>query len=232
VNSTAASDLAIDSRALWLRRAGMLAWFTIFYNLVEGIVSIWFGISDESLALFGFGADSFIETASGVIVLWRLRDDMAQRQHVPSARERRATVVIGALLALLGIATIGASVWQLIQRAHPQTTMPGMIIAAVSLAWMWWLWRWKSRTARALDSATIAADAACSLGCIKLSVVLFAGSVLYVIVPGLWWLDSAAAIVIAAMLLREGISTARAALRPDFHGGCCDLGAPSTSSGL
>jgi len=198
----------------WHRRALWLSGLTILYNLVEGIVSMAFGWADDSLALFGFGADSFIEVASALLVLWKL---LGQGN---LARERRATLGIGWLFAALALGIGGGAALQLAAQRHPPTTLPGLVIAALSLAFMAYLWRAKLRTAKALDSAALAADAACSLACIQLSVVLLGGSLLFLAFPALWWVDGAAALGLALLIGKEGYGMIRAARSDCFTGGC------------
>lgn len=204
---------------VWLAHARTLAWVTIAYNLLEGLVSMGFGAADNSIALFGFGADSFIEVGSAVLVLWRLRADQGCADTLVQ-RERRATRGIGILFLLLAIGTAIGAVVQLITHRHPGTTLPGVVISVASLLFMAWLWRAKLRVARALDSRTLEGDAACSLACIQLSCVLFVGSVIFVLWPALWWVDALAALVLSGFIAKEGIQGIRAASRPDFSGGC------------
>ena len=198
----------------WRRRALWLSALTIAYNLVEGVVSMAFGWADDSIALFGFGADSFIEVASALLVLWKLLD------HGNLARERNATLGIGWLFLALAAGMAGGALLQLMARHHPPTTVPGLVISALSLACMVFLWRAKRQAAQALDSATLEADAACSLACIQLSAVLFAGSLLFLLLPGLWWVDAAAALGLALLIGREGLGMVRAARSAAFTGGC------------
>jgi len=201
----------------WHRRALILAWITVGYNLLEGGVSIAFGVADDSVALWGFGLDSLVEVASALVVLWRLRGDLLAKA---TERERRATLVIGGPFLLLAAIVAWGSLAQLVQGHHPDATLPGMVIAALSLSFMVFLWRSKLRVARELDSAALASDAACSLACIQLSAVLFAGSLLFWIRPSLGWVDAAAGLGLALLIAREGIQGIRAARRPDFDGGC------------
>ena len=207
-------------RERWAGWARTLAWLTIAYNLVEGVVSMGFGAADESVALFGFGADSFIEVGSAIIVLWRLRADAATHAGERLARERRAAGGIGALFLLLALGISSGAVLQLVAGSHPDTTIPGVAVSLVSLSFMFFLWREKRRAARALDSRTLASDAACSLACMKLSAVLLAGSLLYLLAPRFWCADAAAAIVLAFLIAREGWEMLQAARRPEFSGGC------------
>lgn len=208
-----------DRKAL-VARAIMLSWFTVAYNLVEGVVAILFGVGSDSIALAGFGADSFIEVFSATLVLWRFRSEEGAASALSTERERKATLGIGALFVLLAVLTAAGAVFQLREGRHPDTTLPGFIISAVSLSFMFFLWRAKTHVARALDSSTVLKDAECSLACIKLSVILFAGSLIFLIFPALWWSDAAAAALLAVLIGLEGAGTIRAALKPDFAGGC------------
>lgn len=198
----------------WRRRAIWLSGWTIAFNLAEGLVSMGFGWAGDSIALLGFGADSFIEVASAVLVLWKLLD------HGNLERERKATRGIGWLFLGLAVGISGGASLQIRAQRHPPSTVPGLIISALSLALMAYLWRAKLQTAKALDSATLEADATCSLACIQLSGVLFAGSLLFLLVPTLWWVDAAAALGLALLIGKEGISMIRAARSPGFTGGC------------
>jgi divalent metal cation (Fe/Co/Zn/Cd) transporter len=205
---------AIDPR--WHRRALLLAWLTVAYNLIEGGVSIAFGVAEDSVALWGFGFDSLVEVASALVVLWRLRDLRGRA----TERERRATLLIGGLFLVLGAAIAWSSGWQLFHHEHPGTTLPGLVISALSLSFMVFLWRAKLGVAKALDSSALASDAACSLACIQLSTVLFVGSLIYWAAPALWWVDATAGLALTLLIVREGIEGIRAARRPDFSGGC------------
>jgi divalent metal cation (Fe/Co/Zn/Cd) transporter len=205
------------NRESWLHRARLLAWFTVAYNLLEGGLSIRFGLSDDSVALWGFGLDSLVEVASGLVVLWRLRDAAGSR---PGARERRATTIIGWLFVILALGVAWGAAHQLVSQGHPDTGLPGILIALASLLTMFFLWRAKTAAARALDSATLAGDAACTMACLVLSGVLLLGSLVSRLVPALGWVDGAAALVLAILIGREGWQGIRAARRPDFTGGC------------
>ncbi|MBU6375757.1 MAG: cation transporter [Bdellovibrionales bacterium] len=205
----------------WVRQAIRLSWFTILYNTLEGLVSIYYGITDESVALFGFGADSFIEVFSAALVLWRFRGEWGRLKAVSVSRERQATLGIGMLFLLLAITTAAGSILQLIQHKHPETTLPGAVIAAASLSFMVFLWKAKKKVGTALNSKTVLSDADCSLACIKLSVVLFCGSLVYQLSPLLWWSDSIAALMLSWFVLREGVEMIRHARSDDFDGSSC-----------
>jgi len=205
-------------REAWIRYAKMLAIFTIAYNLMEGLVAMGFGWTDDSMALFGFGADSFIEVFSALLVLWRLKADDCGDDLI--ARERKVTKGIGWLLLLLAAGTIGGSLLQLKAKGHPSTTLPGVIVSLASLGFMVYLWRAKLAAAKALDSRAVASDAACSLACIQLSTILLMGSLVFLVAPRLWWVDAVAALLLALLIAKEGWEMRQAAAREDFDGGC------------
>jgi divalent metal cation (Fe/Co/Zn/Cd) transporter len=220
VAASTADETEKKPRSAWVKRAQILAIFTIAYNLVEGVVSIGFGLEEMSWALLGFGMDSFVEVASAGLVLWRFQGSIGRAAPLELARERRATGAIGSLFVVLALATMGGATHQLMSGSHPETTWPGLIIAALSLSFMFILWRAKLAAADALDSKVMASDAACSLACIKLSSVLLVGSVVFVALPQLWWVDGAAAWVLALLIGSEGWEMIKASSQPDFQGGC------------
>jgi len=207
-------------RFRWAVYARRLALLAIAYNLLEGLVSMAFGWTDSSVALFGFGADSLIEVGTSLLVLWRLREEQGACAGSALPRERRATLGIGILFLLLAAGTAAGSGLQLLSRRHPATTLPGLAVATASIGIMAFLWRGKRRAARALDSRALAGDAECSLVCMELSSVLFLGSLAYLLRPELWWADGVAALALAVFIGKEGVEMVTAARRPGFQGGC------------
>lgn len=203
-----------------IRKAIFLSWFTIGYNLIEGVVSIAFGVSENSVALAGFGVDSLIEVASAALILWRFRSETHIGSEFSISRERKATLGIGILFLLLSATTAGASIFELKTGSHPATTIPGLVISTFSLSFMYWLWSAKREVARRLNSASMMKDADCSFACIKLSLVLFGGSLMFAAFPVLWWADSAAALMLTLLIGKEGWETITAAQHPEFSGGC------------
>lgn len=192
------SDLNIYWQyALWL------AFFTVFYNLLEGAVSIYFGVSDEALTLFGFGVDSFIEVLSGagiVAMVVRIR----QNPDTPRSQfESSALRVTGAAFYLLALGLAATAVYNLFTQHKPETTLPGLIISLVSIAMMWALVMGKRRVGRALDSMPILADANCTLVCIYMSLVLLAASVVYEL-TGFGFVDSIGALGLIYFSYKEG----------------------------
>jgi divalent metal cation (Fe/Co/Zn/Cd) transporter len=185
------------------RRAGFLAVFTIIYNLVEGAVSVWFGAADETLALFGFGVDSFIEVISAIGVWHMLRRVRNNSGETRDEFEQRALRITGTAFYLLSAGLVLTAALNLYQGHKPEATLPGVIISTISISFMWYLIQGKTKVGTALGSAAILADAACSKACVWLSLVLLAASLGYEL-TGLWWLDAVGALFIAWLTWREG----------------------------
>ena len=180
---------AIVTRPRLLARGLRLAYLTVGWNIVEGFVAIGAALAAGSVALLGFGIDSFVETASGLIMIWRL---MAERQAVDHERietvERRAQRLVAAsLVGLAAYITVDA-VTTLVDGEHPQPSAVGVGLAALSLGVMWWLARAKRRTAIALGSRAMQADAFQTTACWWLSLAVLAGVGLNTLF-GLWWAD-------------------------------------------
>jgi divalent metal cation (Fe/Co/Zn/Cd) transporter len=184
-------------------RARFLALFTIFYNLVEGIVSVWMGAEDETLALFGFGVDSFIEVVSAIGVWHMLRRIAANAGETRDEFEQRALRITGAGFYLLAAGLVLSAGFNLYQQHRPQTTLWGVIISLVSISFMWYLIRQKTKVGKALNSPAILADAACSRACVYLSAVLLITSLGYEM-TGIGSLDAIGALLIAWFAWREG----------------------------
>jgi len=184
-------------------RASFLALFTIIYNLVEGGVSVWVGAADETLALFGFGADSFIEVISAIGVWHMVRRIQANSGETRDEFEQRALRITGVAFYLLTVGLILTAGLNLYQQHKPETTFWGVIIALVSISFMWFLIHQKSKVGTALNSPAILADAACSRACVYLSIVLLISSGGYEL-TGIGSLDAMGAILIAWLSYREG----------------------------
>ncbi len=180
-----------------------LGFFTVFYNLLEGLVSIYFGVADETIALFGFGVDSFIEVASGLgIVAMILRI----RQNPDTSRsqfEQTALRITGTSFYILAAGLALTALVNLVTGHKPDTTIPGAIIAIISIAVMWALVAAKRKVGRALNSAPILADANCTMTCIYMSIVLLAASVIYQL-TGFGFVDSLGALGLIYFSYNEG----------------------------
>ena len=185
------------SYALWL------ALFTILYNFAEGLISIFFGISDETLTLFGFGIDSFIEVMSGLGILamvFRIR----QNPETPRSQfERAALRVTGTSFYLLALALGVTAIYNLFTAHKPETTLPGLIISLISIAIMWLLVIGKRKVGHTLNSSPILADANCTMVCVYMSVVLLASSLIYEL-TGFGFVDSIGALGLIYFSYNEG----------------------------
>ncbi len=183
--------------ALWL------ALITIFYNLAEGLVSIFFGVSDEALTLFGFGVDSFIEVISGIGILAMV---LRIRQHPETPRtqfEKTALRITGISFYLLVAGLALSAVYNIVTGHKPGTTLPGLIISVISIAMMWLLVAGKRKVGHTLNSQPILSDANCTMVCIYMSVVLLASSLIYQL-TGFGFIDSIGALGLIYFSYSEG----------------------------
>ncbi len=183
--------------ALWL------ALFTIVYNLAEGLVSIFFGVSDEILTLFGFGVDSFIEVMSGIGILAMVLRIRQNPETPRSQFERTALRVTGTSFYLLALGLGITAIYNLFTAHKPTTTVPGLIISIISIAMMWALVLGKRKVGHALDSSPILADANCTMVCIYMSIVLLAASLIYQL-TGFGFIDSIGALGLIYFSYSEG----------------------------
>lgn len=185
------------------RLATLLALITIGYNIIEGIVSVWFGITDDTLSLLGFGIDSFVEVISGLGVLHMLRRVAQHGDEVRDRFERRALRITGTAFYLLAAGLVITAALNLYTGHAPLTTIWGVVIASISIAGMWLLVHYKIKVGTALNSAAIISDAKCSRACLHFSLVLLTASLLYEL-TGIGYLDSIGALGIAVLAIREG----------------------------
>jgi len=156
-----------------------LAIFTISYNLIEGLVSIWFGYKDETLTLFGFGVDSFIEVVSGIgiaVMIGRIRQNPESSK---SPFEVKALKITGTAFYLLSVGLLAGIISNLINHQKPETTLWGFVIALASITVMVWLMNAKKKIGKQLNSEPILADANCTKVCVYMSVVLLTSSLIY-----------------------------------------------------
>ena len=187
---------------LW-QRAYYLSIFTIIFNLAEGIVSVYFGISDDALTLFGFGLDSFVETisASGVLVMiTRIRNNPAAKR---SSFEVTALKITGWCFYGLSIILAAGAVMNLLKGSAPETTLPGVIISLISILSMLFLIFSKKTVGKKLSCSPIVADANCNLVCVYMSIVLLAASGAYELFH-LGWIDTVGTTGIIYFSVKEG----------------------------
>ena len=184
------------------RRAFSLEYLTIAWNSLEAVIAVGFGVVAGSIALIGFGLDSLVEVFAASVVVWELRG-------VNEERERRALRLIAlSFFALAAYVTVEA-VRDLVIGAEASESVPGIVLAAVSLTVMPLLALGKNRTGHQMGNATLIADSKETLLCSYLSAVLLVGLVLNATV-GWWWADPVAGLGIAYLAVREGLEAWRA----------------------
>jgi divalent metal cation (Fe/Co/Zn/Cd) transporter len=179
------------------RRALLLAYATVAYNLAEGMVAVAAGAAASSSALLGFGLDSLIEVSSALVVLWQFR------ARLPEARERLALRLIAVSFFALAGYVVVESVRALLGAERPEPSPVGIGLAVASLLVMPTLAAAKRRTGRQLGSATVVADSAQTMLCTYLSAVLLVGLVVNAAL-GWWWADPVVGLLIAGLAAREG----------------------------
>jgi divalent metal cation (Fe/Co/Zn/Cd) transporter len=195
--------------------ASALALITVAYNLLEGAVSVAFGVDDESLALFGFGLDSLVEVVSGAGIWHMVRRQRHASEQGRDVFERRALQITGYGFYLLAAGLVISGIYDGYGGHAPKTTFWGIVISCVSILSMWLLIHFKVKVGKELGSQAILADAACTRVCLYLSVILLASSAGYQL-TGVRWLDVAGAFGISWFCFKEG----REALGKSKGGSC------------
>ncbi len=191
-----------DKKVLY-SRATILALITIFYNILEGVVSIYFGIKDETIALAGFGVDSFVEVMSGIGIFHMIERIKRNGKEDPDRFERTALRITGLAFYILTAGLVISSGINIYLNKSPETTFWGIVISLVSIFTMWLLIRMKLRVGRRLNSEAIIADAHCTRACMYLSIILLISSAGYEL-SGIGYLDSLGALGIAFWSFKEG----------------------------
>ena len=189
-----------------------LEYLTIGWNLVEGAVAVASGAISGSVALVGFGIDSFIETSSGGILLWRLK---AENRGADAERvERRALKLVGVSFLLLAAYVAVGSAKCLIRREAPDQSLVGIVVAVLSLIAMPWLARQKRKAAGTLNSSALHADSRQTSLCAYLSAILLGGLLLNTVL-GWWWADPVAGLAMVPIIANEGRHALRGETCPD-----------------
>jgi divalent metal cation (Fe/Co/Zn/Cd) transporter len=201
------AETGADARAMLASRGRRLEYLSVGWNLAEGIVAIAAGTVAGSISLVGFGADSFIEVASALVLVWRLAadHDVARRE----MRERLALRAIGVAFLALAAYVLVEAARDLAGAAAPEASPAGIALALLSLIAMPLLSRAKRRVADGLGSRAMHADAAQTDFCAWLSGILLGGLVLNAAF-GLWWADPVAGLVMVPIIINEGIHALRA----------------------
>lgn len=204
-NSTAA-PIEESRRARTVRRGQWLTWATVAYNCLEGLVTVVAGVFAGSFALIGFGVDSFIEVSASFAAIWRLHADADVDGRARA--ERRTQRLIGlsflALAAYVGYEATRA----LLGREVPDASLPGIVVAALSLIVMPLLARAKRRVAAELTSGALRAEARQTEICMYLSAILLVGLLLNAVL-GWWWADPVAALAMVPLITWEGLEGLR-----------------------
>jgi len=186
-----------------LNKAYWFAIITIAYNLVEGTISVLYGLEDETLALFGFGVDSFVEVVSGIGILHMVTRMKKTDVETHDKFEKTALSITGYAFYILAIGLVIGSAINIYLDVKPETTLVGIIISLVSIVTMYFLMSVKLKVGKALNSAAIIADANCTKTCFYLSFILLAASGLYFLF-GIQYFDILGSIGIAYFSYSEG----------------------------
>jgi divalent metal cation (Fe/Co/Zn/Cd) transporter len=198
-------DIAATRTAL-IQRGERLEYFTIFWNTLEGLLSVGAGMLAGSIALVGFGLDSFVEVISGSVLLWRMKadKDVEERERA----ERISLRVVGFCFLALAVYVAIDSIHSLLSKSGPERSILGIAIGVASLFVMPLLARAKRNVGRAIGSVAMIADSQQTQFCTYLSAVLVAGLLLNLFF-GWWWADSVAALVMVPIISNEGIEAVR-----------------------
>ena len=186
-----------------LNTAFVLSIITIVYNVIEGLISVYFGIDDEALSLLGFGSDSFVEVISGIGIahmVYRMKSSEVEQR---DKFERQALRITGTGFYILTFGILAGAIFTLIEKNKPETTVPGLIISGISILTMFFLMRYKLSVGKKLKSDAIIADANCTKSCLYLSIVLLASSGLYEIFK-IGYIDILGSLGIAWFTFSEG----------------------------
>lgn len=190
-------------RGAAVRRGRLLEYFTVGWNVLEAIVAIGAGMSAGSIALVGFGVDSVIESSSGAVLLWRLREGARGEQ-----RERIALRFVGVSFLLLAAYVGFDAVKSIVRREPPEASYAGIVVAVLSLIVMPLLARAKRKVAAQINSRAMTADSRQTDLCAYLSAILLAGLMLNALF-GWWWADPAAGLIMTPIIAKEGIEALR-----------------------
>ena len=188
------------------KRALSLSYFTVGYNILEGILSILAGWLAGSIALVGFGLDSFVESLSGGIMVWRFKKSAALSEEEEERIEKKAARFVGYSFFILGAYVLYESAKKLYLRETPDPSLFGLLIAVASIIVMPVLFTVKFKTGKALGSRSLIADSKETLACVFLSVALLIGLASNYFF-GLWQADPIVGLIIVIFLFREGYET-------------------------
>jgi divalent metal cation (Fe/Co/Zn/Cd) transporter len=203
-----------------LRRGVLFQAASVGWNIVEGVIAIAAGVPVSSIALIGFGIDSFVETTSAAVVGWRLRAELVRdlEEERLERLERGAGRIAGALLLALAVYIVVDAGRRLLGSGpEARESVVGIVLTAVSALAMPLLGMAKRRIARELGSGAMRADAYETMACSWLSLTTLAGLLLNAVF-GWWWADPLAALAIVPLVVREGLEGWRGEPEPDGSG--------------
>jgi cation diffusion facilitator family transporter len=195
--------MAANEKTRLVKRGLYLEYINVAYNILEAIASIIFGGLSNSIALIGFGLDSVVESLSGLVLIWRLRQHGKISQELEEKIERRAIRFVAVTFFILGAYILYESIDKLISSEIPEPSFPGIIIACVSLIAMPFMAWIKYRTGKQINSRALVADSKETIACACLSVALLLGLGLNYLF-GFWQADPIVGILIVIFLLKEG----------------------------
>jgi cation diffusion facilitator family transporter len=196
-------NMAASEKTRLVRRGLYLEYITVAYNILEAVAAIVFGGMSSSIALVGFGLDSVVESLSGLVLIWRLRQHGKISPELEEKIEHRATRFVAITFFVLGAYVAYESINKLLSAEIPEPSLPGIIIAIVSLIAMPFLAWLKYRTGKQINSRALVADSKETIVCAFLSVALLLGLGLNYLF-GFWQADPIAGILIVIFLVREG----------------------------
>jgi divalent metal cation (Fe/Co/Zn/Cd) transporter len=196
------SDQNIARKKLY-QKGLYLEYFTVAYNLIEATLSILFGSLAKSIALIGFGLDSIVESLSGIILIWRLRQHGKISEEEEERIEKRAQKFVALTFFILGLYVLFQSIKKLILKEIPNPSLPGIIIALISLILMPVLSYQKLKTGKQIQSDALIADSKETLACSFLSFALLLGLGMNYLF-GFWQADAITGLIIVFFLMREG----------------------------
>ena len=199
-------EVALDRQAV-AERGRRLEYFTITWNSLEGLVALIAGVLAGSISLVGFGIDSFIEVTSGTVLLWRMSVDADVKGR--ERNEQFSLRIVGVCFMALAVYITYESISDILRRKPPEHSIPGIVLACVSLVVMPLLARAKKKIGNELGSAAMHADARQTDFCVYLSAILLVGLLLNAGL-GWWWADPIAALAMVPIIAKEGIDGMKA----------------------
>lgn len=184
------------------KKALLLSYFTVGYNIIEGIVAVIVGMLSGSVALVGFGSDSFIESLSGSVMIWRFSKRVKNKEE-EEAIEKKAQKLVAYTFFILGAYVLYEAIKDLLLQEAPEPSLIGIIIAVLSLIIMPVLMYLKYQTGKQLKSKSLVSDSKQTLICVLMSgALLFGLTINYFF--GIWWLDPIVGLLFVFMLFHEG----------------------------